>query len=356
MWKKDWPLTQENLLKWWNGEGLALCLTAHRSQPLINSDRPVEPSDWEKWWTDPIYRSEMAEYDMARTSFLAEAFPYFDTQIGPGSLGTFIGSEPNFVTDTVWYTPSIIDPDCCESIGFYPDQNPWWQAHLSVIKAGLSRCRDNYLVGMPDLIENIDTLAQLRGPEPLLYDLVERPDWVHERLIELNQIYFDAFDRIYDLIKDGSGGNAFAAFKIWGPGKTAKIQCDFSAMISPAMYAQFVFPYLEEQCEWLDFSLYHLDGTNALQHVDHLLSIQALNAIEWTPQAGKPNGGSPEWYDLYRRIKEGGKSIQVIGVTPNEVIPLLDAVGPKGTMILMDQIMPEMEAEQLLKCVEPYYR
>ena len=89
--------------------------------------------------------------------------------------------------------------------------------------------------------------------------------------------------------------------------------------------------------------------------MDHLLSIQALNAIEWTPQAGKPNGGSPEWYDLYRRIKEGGKSIQVIGVTPNEVIPLLDAVGPKGTMILMDQIMPEMEAEQLLKCVEPYY-
>jgi hypothetical protein len=293
---------------------------------------------------------------MARTHFLAEAFPYFDTQIGPGSLGTFIGSEPNFAPDTVWYSTSIKEADCCQKIGFYPEQNPWWQAHLAVIKAGLDRCQDNYLVGMPDLIENIDTLAQLRGPEALLYDLVERPGWVHERLAELNEIYFDAFDRIFNLIKDDSGGNAFAAFKIWGPGKTAKIQCDFSAMISPEMYAKFVLPYLNEQCEWLDYSLYHLDGTNATQHIDNLLSIPALNGIEWTPQAGKAGGGSPEWYDLYRRIKRGGKSIQVIGVTPEEVIPLLDAVGPKGTMILMDQIMNEKEAELLLKSVEPYYR
>lgn len=235
------------------------------------------------------------------------------------------------------------------------DNNRWWKVHLALIEAGLKHAGGNYLVGMPDLIENIDTLAQLRGPGALLFDLIEKPAWVHQHLAELNEIYFEAFSRIYSLIKDDTGGNAFAAFQIWGPGKTAKIQCDFSAMISPTMFRTFVQPYLEQQCQWLDFSLYHLDGTNALQHVDNLLSIDALNAIEWTPQAGKPGGGSPEWFDLYHRIKAGGKSLQAIGVAPDEVIPLLDAVGPKGTMILLDRKLGQNHADALVKQLEPYY-
>ncbi len=355
-WKTDWPDAQRNLIKWWSGDGMALSLLADRRAPLVDRERPVDPQDWATWWTNPLYRLSRAEYEMTHTRFMAEAFPYFDTQIGPGSLGTFIGSEPEFVPDTVWYKTSIDDPDMFGRITFDPAHNHWWDVHLALIEAGLQKADGNYLVGVPDLIENIDTLAQLRGPQPLLYDLVERPGWVKECLAELNSVYFTAFDLMFKKVKDETGGNAFAAFRIWGPGKTAKIQCDFSAMISPKMYAEFVQPFLVEQCEWLDYSLYHLDGTTAIQHLDNLLSIKALNAIEWTPQAGKPGGGSSEWYELYRRIKSGGKGIQAVGVAPEEVIPLLDEVGPKGTMILLDRNLAEADAERLYQSVEPYYK
>jgi hypothetical protein len=122
------------------------------------------------------------------------------------------------------------------------------------------------------------------------------------------------------------------------------------------MYARFVVPYLSEQCAWLDYSMYHLDGTNAHQHLDLLLSIDRLNAIEWTPQAGRPSGGSPEWYNLYRRIKAAGKSVQAVGVEYEDVIPLLDAVGPQGMFIILahDGFPPD-RAEQLAKQLEPYY-
>ena len=43
------------------------------------------------------------------------------------------------------------------------------------------------------------------------------------------------------------GGVVFGAFRIWGPGKTAKVQCDASAMFSPAMFEQFVVPALTEE-------------------------------------------------------------------------------------------------------------
>ena len=110
---------------------------------------------------------------------------------------------------------------------------------------------------------------------------------------------------MFERVRDADGGNVFAAFRIWGPGKTAKLQCDISANISARMFRTFVSPFLAEQCAWLDYSLYHLDGTTALQHVEPLLEIPRLNAIEWTPQAGLAGGGSPEWYDLYRRILRG---------------------------------------------------
>ena len=96
--------------------------------------------------------------------------------------------------------------------------------------------------------------------------------------------------------------------------------------------------------------MFHLDGTQAIPHLDNLLAIEPLDAIEWTPQAGQPGGGSPIWYDLYRRIKAGGKSVQAIGVKYDEVEPLIDAVGSEG-MYIMTSAKTEQEARDLLRRV-----
>ena len=121
-----------------------------------------------------------------------------------------------------------------------------------------------------------------------------------------------------------------------------------------AMFEEFVRPYLAEQCAQLDYAMYHLDGTNALQHLDILLDMPEIDAIEWTPQAGLPGGGAPEWHDLYRRIKAAGKAVQVVSITPPEVIPLLDAVGPEGVYVLINEPVPAAEAEALMRDLTPY--
>jgi hypothetical protein len=124
-------------------------------------------------------------------------------------------------------------------------------------------------------------------------------------------------------------------------------------MFSPTMFEEIVVPTLTKQCEWLDHPMYHLDGTQAICHLDNLLAIGPLDAIEWTPQAGIEGGGSPRWYDLYLRILDAGKSVQAVGVRPEEVIPLLDAIGGKGIYILTD-FHNEREAGKLLAQVEQY--
>jgi hypothetical protein len=352
-WKNDWAEARRNLAMWWKRKGLALCLTAPRATPVEALPEPKAPETLEARWTDPAYRFGEAAHQMSRTHYYAEAFPYFDTQIGPGSLGTFLGSEPAFAPTTVWYEPCIHDPDAFGPIRFEPKGNKWWKVHMALIEEGVRRAAGRFLVGMPDLIENIDTLAAMRGTQELLVDLMDRPAWVKERVAEINRAFFRAFDLMYAKVKDADGGNAFSAFRIWGPGKTAKVQCDFSCMISAGQFREFVMPALVEQCEWLDYSLYHLDGTQAMHHVEALCEIEGLDAIEWTPQTGRAGGGSPEWYDLYRRIKAGGKGIQAIGVRPEEVVPLLDTIGPQG-LFIMTWAKDEAEAEGLIEQVEPY--
>ena len=109
LWKANWAETQERFRHWWDGTGLAVCLTAVRPQPRIAVPKPVRPDTLEATWLDPGYRGARAEYGMAHTEYLAESYPHFDTLIGPGSLGSILGADTRLAEDTVWYFPSIPD-------------------------------------------------------------------------------------------------------------------------------------------------------------------------------------------------------------------------------------------------------
>ena len=84
-----------------------------------------------------------------------------------------------------------------------------------------------------------------------------------------------------------------------------------------------------------------------------LLEIEELNAIQWTPGVGQPQGGDPCWYDLYKRIKAGGKAIMASWVEVDELKPLLDAVGPEGVHVLM-HFETEHDIDRTLEIVEAY--
>jgi hypothetical protein len=351
-WKDNWDRTRERLAAWWRREGLALCITSPNETPIHGIPAPPPVADVRARWTDPELRCHRAEYEMSRTYYGGESFPYFDTEMGPGNLATFIGSDPSYEENTVWYNPCITDPDSFPPLRFRAD-NHNYRTQVAIIEKGLAESRGRYLVGIPDLVENMDILVSLRGMEPLLADMIDRPAFVEERIAQINRIYFKVYDLIREKVKDPWGGNAFSAFRIWGAGRTAKLQCDVSAAISPAMFHRFVVHALTEQCKWLDNSLYHLDGTQCICHLEELFAINELDAIEWTPQAGRPSGGSPEWFDLYRRILASGKGLQVVGAEPKEVIPLLDAVGAKGLFVIV-RAETEQEARELEAKVDRY--
>lgn len=359
MWKANWAETRKRFIDWWNRSGLLVGMWgAPEVGRAVHEDvpPPQQPADLVARYCDAEYRAAENHYRLARSVFPLDVLPSAITDIGPGSLALFLGAKPEFAEDTVWFHPCMEaepEPEKLPPLQF-DEQNHWWQVTERIIRRCAERARGKYLVGCPDLVENLDVLCSLRGTARVLLDMVERPGWVEQKIWEINEVWFAAYERIYELIKLEDGSSTFGAFYIWGPGKVAKVQCDASAMISPKMFKRFVVPALTAQCKWLDHSLYHLDGTEALVHLDALLEIEPLDAIEWTPQAGIEPGGNRRWHELYRRILAAGKSVQIVNVELDEIVPLLDALGPKGVYILI-QFKDEREAEQVARMIEPYY-
>jgi hypothetical protein len=357
-WKNNWPETKHNFKRWWNQEGLVLGnwggLWVDSPHEIIDIPTPASP-ELETFYSNVEARINRNHYVMANQRFPADILPMPNTFIGPGSLALHLRSSPTFTGDTVWFQPTlheVVDPEKMPPLQFDPNET-WWRIQEQTLRMSVAAGEGNYISGCPDLVENIDILASLRGTTNLLMDMVERPDWVTQKVAEVNQAYFEVYNRIYDIIKLEDGSSAFEAYMLWGPGKTAKVQCDTASMFSPAMFNRFVLPSLTKQCEWLDCSMYHLDGKEEFVHLDALLDIEALDAIEWTPNANEPLGGDPKWFDLYRRILDAGKSVQAYFVATDEIVPLLDAIGGKGVYVL-GMFANEEEVEAILKDVEQF--
>ncbi len=350
-WKEDIEVSKQRYIDWWSGKGIILNMWEHLAKdgaPHADIAKPKDAKDLNQFWFDPQWRADYIDYQLSRSSFKADIMPIANTHLGPGSLAAILGAELEGGEDTIWikhkegYTPDLIlDPE-----------NRYLKLHLDLLKACKERSKGNYYVGCPDLMEGLDVLASIKGTQDTLMDTMLQPEVLQQQLQRINDLYFEVFDQIYDIIQE-DGEMAFCYFSIWAPGKLTKLQSDISIMISEEDFRTFAQPYLREQAQKIDYTLYHLDGVDAQRHVDALLEIEELNAIQWTPGVGEPQGGDPRWYDLYRRILSGGKSLMVNWVQLDELEPLLDNIGSDGLHINVD-FKCEREIDEALRIVEKY--
>jgi hypothetical protein len=312
-WKPNWEQAQRHHLQWWHQEGIVLAIAGlpPLDPPRDRTPPPPEPRTARERHTDPHWFAWNQRLSLAGRRYPADNLPIAHVELGCVQLA----------------------------------------ACKQMMLQAREISRGEYLVGMPAFGSNLDVLAELRGTQNLLCDLMDRPEWVHQKLEEINQAFYCAFEDYYEQIRLLDGSSAYTYFQLWGPGKVSQVQCDFSAMISPAMFEAFVVPPLQRQCAWLDYSLFHLDGPSCICHLDALLTIPELDAVQWTPGAGQPGAGDATWYGLYERVLNAGKSVQILGVSVAEARRILDTVGSKGVYLSVN-IDSDSEADEIIAIVE----
>ena len=98
-------------------------------------------------------------------------------------------------------------------------------------------------------------------------------------------------------------------------------------------------PALCIQAQLLDTPLYHLDGMEQLRHLDMLLSIPNLKAIQWTHVSGQP---SPiQFLPVLRRIQQSGVRLIINQVDVDEMLSLIEYLDPGKIHFVIETSTPQ---------------
>lgn len=330
---------------WWNREPLDRPLVTIQVAPGCPPPLPEKRhGSVRERWLDAEYVLDCVEARIRTGIYLGDTFPTYMPFLGPEICATLFGAELKFPDEETSYSVPIVRR-VRDILAREPDfSNVYWEKIRQLTDLSIERGRDLWITGVTDLHTNGDLLAALRDPQELCIDCADDLEGVRLACEHVTAKFASVFDDLYGRI--AAAGQPCTT---WTPALAKDpwytISCDFMCMISPAMFREAILPSIRREMDHMQYSLFHLDGPGALKHLDTLLELDSLDGIQWVYGAGA--GPALRWLDVYRRIQDAGKCLQIVGYYGLEefraVAPYLDPRGlwfwPIGSFL-----RPEAEA------------
>ncbi len=347
MYKPEWEETKERYRTWWAGEAMdrcMLCVTAPRDGAPPD-EQPAQPKDPVRRWTDLDYVSRLNEWRMRRTFYGGEAVPIWSPGYpGHAAIPTFLGCRLTLDFQTGWWDPVLTGEEWDPQALTLNKQGEWWRFALRMLRRAVKESRGKCIPSIGAFGGCGDTLAALRGTDRLLFDVVERPDLIRATEDHLMSQWFEVYDAFYEIIHEAAEGST-CWFSLWSPGKFYAAQNDFSYMISPEMFRRIFLPVIARQTEFLDHTVYHVDGIEAFRHIPALCELPRLQAIQVLPGAGKPS--ALHYMESLKQVQAAGKNLW-IGIPAREVEEALGRLSARG-LCIATSAKTEGEARELVR-------
>jgi hypothetical protein len=348
---RDYEKLRKSWLEYWARENHDRPIMSLTAQADSRTGGKITPPDtlFERW-TDAEYIEKAFRIHIQNTYFAGEAFPVLNANLGPDQIGAVCGCGVEFGKDTSWALHNVTDWEKEPPIRFN-EKNVWWRRIESMTRYFAACANGDYLVGVTDLHPGTDALVSLRGPEELCLDLTDCPEEVNKRIDEVFSVYREIFDRLCAIVAPYQEGAANWT-GIWHPGKRWYPVCsDFSCMVGANDFERFVIPGLMREIDYLDASIYHLDGPGALRHLERILEIDKLGGVQWVYGDGLPTARF--WIDVLKKIQTAGKLIQIHCV-PGDIPDLCEALDCEGLNIVCHTKSPK-DADDLISAAERIY-
>lgn len=349
----DWEKRMERQDAFWD-KAIIDRPVVHIAFPETNPDYPEPPEknfpDFKTKWFDAEYQAEKKLHQIMNTAYAGDALPVANPNLGPEVFSAYFGAELEYESDrTSWAIPNLESWNDLEKVKFSED-NVFWQKTLEITNALLELGKNKFYTGITDLHPGGDAIAAFRDPLNLNIDMIECPNNVKELLIEVTERYFYTYDYFYNHLRKAAQACTCWA-RIVSSKKWYVPSNDFSCMISKEMFDDVFLPGIIEECKHMEASIYHLDGPEALRHLDSLLEIKELNAIQWVYGAGQ--GRASDWMHIYKKCQEAGKGLQ-INLELDEIDFFMENLRPEGLWLSINNAENREQAEYAIKKIESW--
>ena len=334
--KPDFDVCMDRINAWYNQEIIdraPIRFSAHNAE--FNDSINLSGHKWnnlkERWWNTE-YQIELFEYKLKHSTFNAETFPVFWPNLGPEVFTAFYGVELEYKEVTAYAIPSIKSWDQVDSIQI-DYNNPYFKKLEEMTFQALDRCKGKYLVGYTDIHAGIDCAAAFRDPQQLCMDILLEPEQV-KKLVEISSRDFHAVYNHFDSILKSHNQLSVTWMGIPSYDKMHIPGCDFASMLSPEDFDTFVMPTIKNEIADMTQNVFHVDGKGVARHLDKLLELPEITAIQWVQGMGKDTP-IMQWLPLIKKVQAAGKSL-VIDLEVSELESFMNEVNPKGILLCID--------------------
>jgi hypothetical protein len=269
-------------------------------------------------WFDAEFQVESFIESFEGRTFLAETFPVFWPNLGPEVYSAFYGSGLVYQEVTSYSVPLVVEWEDMVKVRL-DTSNAYFRKLEEMTSLALAQCEGRFMVGYTDLHPGADCAAAWRDPQNLCLDLISLPEKVR-RLMELATADFQQVFDHFDGILKAQQQLSVTWMGIPSYGKMHIPSCDFSAMISTKHFEEFFLPAIIQEVKPMTHNVFHLDGPGVAKHLDRILEIPEINAVQWVP--------------LLKRIRAAGKSV-VVDLQVSELESFIASMDPEGVMLCM---------------------
>jgi hypothetical protein len=329
--KPDFEEAMERIYAWYDNEiidRVPIRFSSHNQQNEKVVIDKIHESIKDRWF-DAEYQIETYLEEVQSKKFLAETIPVFFTNLGPEVYSAFYGGEMIYQDVTSYYQPIISDWEDMDKLKLNKKSSYWLKLE-ELTDMAMEMCKGKSLVGYTDLHPGLDCAAAWRDPEQFCLDLLMNPEQSKELVNRAVKDFHEIFDFWDKKLKDNGqlsatwiGLPSFGKFHIPG--------ADFSALISHEMFLELGMPVIRNEVKGMDHVVFHLDGKGVARHIDQILTIPEIRAIQWVQGVGD-DLPIMQWVPFIKKLQRAGKGVMV-DLKPDELDTFMNEVDPKGIFL-----------------------
>lgn len=297
-------------------------------------------------WFDAEFQVEFFMESIRGRTFYGETFPVFSPNLGPNVYAAFHGAELDYGEVTSWIQHCVHERADVEGLRF-SRHNMYFQKIGELTRVALQQCAGKFMVGYTDLHGSLDCAADWRDPQRLCLDLTDCPKLVHDLVNLANESFLPVFDH-YDEVLKARGQMSVTWMGIPSRGKMHIPSCDFTSMVSTEVFDEFYLPTLLAEVRHMTHNVFHVDGKGMLRHLDRVLAIPEIQAIQWVHGVGN-DAPIMQWLPVIQRIQGAGKGV-IVDLQLAELEPFIAATEPEELYLCISA--PESMQPDILKRLE----
>ena len=350
--KPDFIKAMQRVYAWLEGEVIdrpPVRFILHNAEFNIAELHQREWKSLKEKWFDVEYQVENFIRSLHNKRFTAETFPVFWPNLGPNLYSAFYGAHLEFGEITSWAEPCLQDLQQVAQLKL-DKECTYFRKIVELTDYALEKCEGKFMVGYTDLHPGVDCVAAWRNPQALCMDFCDEPEAVKDTVDKAMASFQEVYD-FFDTKLKSKKQLSVTWMGIPSFGKMHIPSCDFASMISPDHFDAYCMPALRKEVKPMTHNIFHLDGKGVARHLENILDVPEIQAIQWVQGEGD-DIGILQWMPLIKRIRKAGKSV-VVNLRKWELEDFMQEIDREGIFLCIDADSVE-EQQTLLKRIEKW--